>query len=202
MHLERGTHIYLETLERQNHRLRTLLGFGVLLLGCVFFMGQIGTPPKVLTAQKFTLVDSGGRTKAELYSEEHGEKNTVLVLYSPSMNTLRLQAGDATSLMTIEQTYASAGIVATQVDHLGLDTNYGAKSTSITSHVEFQLHAHGGSSTGSSKIDVTAGPVDYEVGFGKGWKEMINAPVLKLSRGKREMIFATPEPSPLPNSGH
>jgi hypothetical protein len=199
--MEYETDTYLEKLERQNNYLRALLCLSALFLGCVLLTGQISAQSKVLAAQKIVLVDSRGDTRAELYSEEHGEQNTLLVLHSPSGNTLTLQAGDNTSLLTIAQTHAWAGIIASEVDHLGKNTEYSHKITSVTSQVGFQLHALG-SPPASSNVEVTAGPVDYEVDIVKGRNDTINAPFLKLSRGKHETIFVTPKPRPRQSSGH
>jgi hypothetical protein len=196
MRVEHETDTYLEKLERQNNYLRTLLCLGGLVLGCVLFMAQEGAPPNVLTARKFVLVDSRGRTRAELYSQDVGEEieDSILILHSPNGNTVTLQAGTGIGSLRIEENEALAAIV---VDSVRPPFESGA-SGNITSQVNLKLQA--GAEGSNSNVDVIAGPASFKASA-IGWRKTINAPMLRLSRETRETIFVTPKPRPLQSSG-
>jgi hypothetical protein len=65
MDVECAAEAYVRKLEQQNRYLRILLCLVGLILGSVLLMGEAGVP-KVLTAEKFVLVDSEGEIRAEL----------------------------------------------------------------------------------------------------------------------------------------
>jgi hypothetical protein len=185
---------YVRKLEQQNRYLRILLCLVALIFGSVLLMGEAGVP-KVLTAEKFVLVDSEGRIRAELYAHP---QESCLRLHGPDGSSmLTLRAGDQTSFLSIEQGEGNSSAEIT-VDTRNTDNaNSPAWSHSTA---DFQLHTKGIHS-GSSNVDVAAGAVTDGMNSSlTGWHETIDAPVVKLSRGANE-VFVTPQPPPLRRSG-
>jgi hypothetical protein len=199
MEVECAAEAYVRKLEQQNRYLRILLCLVALILGSVLLMGEAGVP-KVLTAEKFVLVDSEGQIRAELSA--HKQASSLLLHGPDGSSVLTLQAGDQTSFLSIEQGggISSAEIrVNTDDPHmLFLSRDGTAQSQSAA---DFHLHTNGAHS-GSSNVDVAAGVVTDVINSSlTGWHETIDAPVVKLSRGTNEVVFVTPQPPPLRRSG-
>jgi hypothetical protein len=189
MDVECAAEAYVRKLEQQNRYLRILLCLVALILGSVLLMGEAGVP-KVLTAEKFVLVDSGGTVRAELYADKQGSS---LLLHGPDLSSmLKLQAGHQTSFLSIEQ---GEGNSSAEIRVDASDDFY-----ALSAGADFHLHTRGRHS-GNSNVDVAAGEVTDVINSSlTGWYETIDAPVVKLSRGANE-VFVTPQPPPLRRSG-
>jgi hypothetical protein len=195
MDMECAAEAYVRKLEQQNRYLRILLCLVALILGSVLLTGEAGVP-KVLTAEKFVLVDSGGTVRAELYADKQASS---LLLHGPNdYSMLTLQAGDQTSLLSIVQGEGNSSA------EIRVNTDYGNYPNSppwIHYTADFHLHTKGAHS-GSSNVDAAAGEVTDGMNSSLiGWHETIDAPVVKLLRGTNEVVFVTPQPPPLRRSG-
>jgi hypothetical protein len=194
MDVECAAEAYVRKLEQQNRYLRILLCLVALILGSVLLTGEAGVP-KVLTAEKFVVVDSEGKIRAELYAHKQA---SFLLLHGPDLSSmLTLQAGDQASLLSIEQGEGNSSA------EIKVHTDYGNYATSPAwshSTADFHLHTKGAHS-GSSNVDVAAGEVTDGINYSLNeWHETIGPPVVKLSRGANE-VFVTPQPPPLRRSG-
>ena len=68
----------LETLEKQNRRLRVSAALALVLVTCLILMGQSGQGVQTLKAQKFIVVDAAGKVKAFLGTDADGDPELVL----------------------------------------------------------------------------------------------------------------------------
>jgi hypothetical protein len=193
MDVECAAEAYVRKLEQQNRYLRILLCLVALILGSVLLMGEAGVP-KVLTAEKFVLVDSEGKIRAELYA---AKEESSLLLHGPDVSSmLKLQAGHRASFLSIEQGEGNSS-AEIRVNASLDDESY---NPPFSAGADFRLHTRGRHS-GNSNVDVAAGSVTDTVNALTGWQETIDAPVVKLSRGANEAVFVTPQPPPLRRSG-
>lgn len=189
--MECAAEAYVRKLEQQNRYLRILLCLVALIFGCVLLMGEAGVQ-KVLTAEKFVLVDSGGTVRAELYADKQGSS---LLLHGPDLSSmLQLHAGYQASFLSIEQGDGNSSA------EIRVDASDDLNVSRFSAGADFHLHTRGRHS-GNSNVDVAAGRVTDMVNVYTGWQETIDPPVVKLSRGTHEAVFVTPQPPPLRTSG-
>ena len=103
----------LEKLERQNRRLRRLGFAPLLLIGGVLLVAQCAPSSRTVQAQRFDLLDSAGRTRAELSMLADGP---ALKLYDSQQN--------ARAILSVYQNTPNLGLYdPTGVARIGLTNN-------------------------------------------------------------------------------